>query len=76
MYAAWFVQQKVINIIESLQMEFPKKVTTTRATEKHQVNTEELINIKAKVLKWGENEADSKSCFWSSYLWVIEIPKL
>lgn len=32
-YAAWFLQQKVINIIESLQMEFPKKVTTTRATE-------------------------------------------
>jgi len=28
--------QKVINpIIESLQMEFSKKVTTTRATEKH-----------------------------------------
>ena len=31
-------------------------------------------NFKARFR--GENEAESKNSFWSSYLWVIEIPKL
>jgi len=44
--------QKVINqIIESLQMEFSKKVTTTTTTEKHEVKIRKLIDIIGKVFK-------------------------